>query len=121
MMSVRLLNIGSAMKSRFLIVAACLAALNGLADNGNPLSEAEILKRVTYPPEFEATVFASPPQLSYPIFLSAAPDGSLFVGCDENGSLDQKGDRGRVVLLQDTQGTGHADKITTFAKRGPKI
>jgi len=116
MMSVRLLNIGSAMKSRFLIVAACLAALNGLADNGNPLSEAEILKRVTYPPEFEATVFASPPQLSYPIFLSAAPDGSLFVGCDENGSLDQKGDRGRVVLLQDTQGTGHADKITTFAK-----
>ncbi len=116
MMSVQLLNIGSAMKSRFLIVAACLAALNGLADNGNPLSEAEILKRVTYPPEFEATVFASPPQLSYPIFLSAAPDGSLFVGCDENGSLDQKGDRGRVVLLQDTQGTGHADKITTFAK-----
>ena len=116
MVSVRLLTSDTAMKSRHLLVAACLAALNGLADNGNPLSEAEILKRVTYPPEFEATVFASPPQISYPIFLSAAPDGSLFVGCDENGSLDQKGDRGRVVLLQDTQGTGHADKITTFAR-----
>ncbi len=114
--SVRLLTIASAMKLRHLLVAASLATLHGLADQGNPLSEEEILKRITYPPEFEATVFASPPQLSYPIFLSAAPDGTLFVGCDENGSLDQKGDRGRVVMLQDTQGTGRADKITTFAR-----
>ena len=115
--AVRLLNRCSAMKScRLLLAAACLAALPAFADNGNPLTEAEILKRVTYPPEFEATVFASPPQISYPIFLSAAPDGTLFVGCDENGSLDQKSERGRVMMLQDTQGTGHADKVTTFAR-----
>lgn len=102
--------------SRLFVAAVCLASLTGWADNGNPLTEAEILKRVTYPPEFEATVFASPPQISYPIFLSAAPDGTLFVGCDENGSLDQKSERGQVMMLQDTQGTGHADKIVTFAR-----
>ncbi len=86
------------------------------ADNGAPWTDADILKRFTHPPEFEATVFASPPNISYPIFLTATPDGSLFVGCDENGSLDQKPGRGRVILCEDTRGTGKADKFTTFAQ-----
>jgi putative heme-binding domain-containing protein len=77
---------------------------------------AEILKKVTFPPEFEATVFASPPQVSYPVFISAAPDGTLFVACDENGSLDRKPDRGKVVMCKDTDGDGQADVFTTFAK-----
>ena len=77
---------------------------------------AEILKKVTFPPEFAATVFASPPQVSYPVFISAAPDGTLFVACDENGSLDRKPDRGKVVMCKDTDGDGVADVFTTFAK-----
>jgi putative heme-binding domain-containing protein len=77
---------------------------------------AEILKKVTFPPEFEATVFASPPNVSYPVFISAAPDGTLFVACDENGSLDRKPDRGKVVMCKDTDGDGQADVFTTFAK-----
>jgi putative heme-binding domain-containing protein len=81
-----------------------------------PLTSDEILKKVTYPPEFEATVFASPPNISYPIFLSASPDGALFIGCDENGSLDRKPNRGRVVMSQDLDGDGRADKFTDFAK-----
>lgn len=97
------------------LAALALPALP-LADNGKPWTDEEILKRFTYPPDFEATVFASPPKLSYPIFLTAAPDGALFVGCDENGSLDQKPGRGRVVLCEDTQGTGKADKFTVFAR-----
>ena len=77
---------------------------------------AEILKRVTFPPEFEATVFAAPPNISYPVFISAAPDGTLFVACDENGSLDRKPDRGKIVMCKDTDGDGQADVFTTFAK-----
>jgi putative heme-binding domain-containing protein len=106
------------MKHRFLfgLFVAFTAPAMMFADKGPPLTDAEILKRFTYPPEFEAIVFASPTNIAYPIFLSASADGALFVGCDENGSLDQKPDRGRVVLCEDTQGTGKADKFTVFAK-----
>ena len=56
-----------------------------------PLTPEQILKKVTWPKEqFDATVFASPPKVAYPIYVSAAPDGTLFIGCDPNGSLDCK-------------------------------
>jgi putative heme-binding domain-containing protein len=96
-----------------LVLAPC-AAIFG--QNRQPLTEEEILKKVSYPSEFEATVFASPPNISYPIFISASPDGTLFVGCDENGSLDRKAGRGRVVMCQDTDHDGKADKFSDFAK-----
>ena len=105
--------------TRIQLVAAfatllCAASAFG-QNNTRVLSADEILKRITYPPEFEATVFASPPNISYPIFLSAAPDGTLFVGCDQNGSLDQQRNRGRVVMCQDTNRDGRADVFTDFA------
>src|SRR5690349_5243532 len=81
-----------------------------------PLSPEQILRKVTHPPEFDATVFASPPDISYPIFISAAPDGTLFVGCDQNGSLDRKPNRGKVVMCKDTDGDGRADSFSDFAK-----
>ncbi|HVY70398.1 MAG TPA: HEAT repeat domain-containing protein [Verrucomicrobiae bacterium] len=102
------------------ILAVLLAALSGgqvrAAENSVPLTDAEILKKITAPAEFEATVFAAPTNISYPIFLSAAVDGTLFVGCDENGSLDRKPGRGRVVMCRDTDGDGRADKFSDFAK-----
>jgi putative heme-binding domain-containing protein len=106
------------MNLRIAVVTFLTLAIPGRlsADSGTPLTDAQILQRFTYPPEFEATVFASPPKISYPIFLTAAPDGTLFVGCDENGSLDQKTGRGRIVVCEDTQGTGKADKFTVFAQ-----
>ena len=97
-----------------LIVALELSA-SLLAQESARLTPDEILKRVTYPSEFQATVFASPPDISYPIFISAAPEGTVFVGCDENGSLDQKPGHGRIVRCQDTNGDGTADRFTTFA------
>jgi len=85
------------------------------AEESPHLSAEEILKRVTYPSEFNATVFAAPPDISYPIFISASPGGTLFVGCDLNGSLDREPNRGRVVMCQDTNSDGKADRFTTFA------
>ncbi|EDY20046.1 heme-binding protein [Chthoniobacter flavus Ellin428] len=84
-------------------------------------SEAEILKTVTLPEGYEATVFAKPPMAGYPTSVSAAPDGTLFVAVDENGSLGRDRNeagkaRGKVLRLRDTKGTGHADEVKTFCE-----
>src|SRR5258707_5554788 len=70
-------------------------------------SEAEILKTVTLPEGYEARVFARPPQVGYPISVSAGIDGTIFVAIDENGSLGRDRNepghpRGRVVRMRDT-------------------
>ena len=100
----------------FLSALLCIGLTTAFGDSGTPLTDEEILKHFSHPEGFDVTVFASPPNISYPIFLTASPDGAVFVGCDENGSLDQKPGRGRVVLCEDTKGTGKADRFTTFAR-----
>lgn len=99
----------------FCVPFATLCAGISAAESA-PLTSEQILKRITVPAGFEAAVFASPPQVSYPIFVSAGPDGTLFIGCDENGSLDRQPGRGRVVMARDTDGDGRADQFSTFAK-----
>src|SRR5260221_2438505 len=84
-------------------------------------SDAEILKTVTLPEGYEATVFAKPPQGGYPTSVSAAVDGTLFVAIDENGSIGRDRNepghpRGRVVRMRDTKGDGHADEFKTFCE-----
>jgi putative heme-binding domain-containing protein len=97
--------------------AALLAIpLVALAQNKEsaPLTDEQILKKVTWPADFDATVYAKPPEVAYCIYLSASPDGTLFVGSDQNGSIDRQPGRGKVIMCQDTNGTGKADKFTTF-------
>ncbi|MEQ1859443.1 MAG: HEAT repeat domain-containing protein [Chthoniobacteraceae bacterium] len=91
-------------------------------------TEAEILKTVTLPEGYEATVFALPPMGGYPTSVSAAIDGTIFVAIDENGSLGR--DRnpasipsdpsirtpGKVVRMRDTDGDGRADEFKTFCE-----
>ncbi len=79
-------------------------------------SEADILKSVKLPEGYDATIFALPPQGGYPTACSAAIDGTLFVAVDENGSLDAKPNRGRVVRMRDTDGDGKADEFKVFAE-----
>jgi len=74
-----------------------------------------VLKDIKVPPGFAASVFAAPPDVRYPTCLAATPSGEVFVGIDENGSLDAKGDRGRVVRCVDSNGDGSADKFNVFA------
>ena len=88
-------------------------------DQPHERSEAEILKTVTLPDGYEATVFAKPPEVGYPTSVSAAVDGTIFVAVDENGSLGRDRNeagkaRGKVLGLSDTKGTGHADEVETF-------
>ena len=79
-------------------------------------SEENILKSVTLPDGYDATVFAMPPQGGYPTSCSASVDGVLFVAVDENGSIDQKPNRGRIVRMRDTNGDGKADEFIVFAE-----
>lgn len=78
-------------------------------------SAADWPKGIKAPPGWEVTMFAAPTNVGYPTCLSTAPNGDLYVGVDENGSLDAKPNRGRVVRCTDTDGDGKADKFTTFA------
>jgi putative membrane-bound dehydrogenase-like protein len=77
---------------------------------------AELPTSVKTPPGWKVTLFATPPDVSYPTCLSTSPEGDLYVGIDENGSIDAKPGRGRVVRCTDTNNDGVADKFVTFAK-----
>ena len=78
--------------------------------------EAAILKDVKVAEGFEATVFAAPPAVNYPVFVAASPDGTLYVSSDGNGSLGRDPERGRVIRLRDTDGDGRADETKVFCE-----
>jgi len=104
------------------------------ADNKGQLAErteADILKTVTLPEGYDATVFAPAPKGGYPTSVSAAIDGTIFVAIDENGSLGRDrnltpgekadpnrrpGNPGKVVRMRDTDGDGRADEFKTFCE-----
>src|SRR3954471_20523532 len=79
-------------------------------------SEAELLKDVKVPAGFDATIFAAPPMANYPVFIAAAPDGTLYVSSDGNGSLGRDPHRGRILRLRDLDGDGRADEVKEFVK-----
>lgn len=82
----------------------------------SPEQEANILKDVKIPEGFEATVFAAPPAVNYPVFVAASVDGTLYVSSDGNGSLGRNPMRGRVIRLRDIDGDGRADETKVFCE-----
>ena len=97
------------------ILLTALLALPLFAGEPFP-KEIDLLKDVKVADGFEVTLFSAPPQSNYPVFISAAPDGTLFVSSDGNGSLDRKPNRGRILRLRDTDGDGRADEVKEFVK-----
>ena len=77
--------------------------------------DTEWLKDLALPEGFTASIFARPPAVSYPIFVSSTPDGTLYVGCDGNGSGGRDPHRGRILRLRDLDGDGRADEVKVFA------
>lgn len=76
--------------------------------------EQSILKDIQVADGFEATIFAAPPAVNYPVFVAAAPDGTLYVSSDGNGSLGRDPNRGRVLRLVDNDKDGRADEVKVF-------
>ncbi len=81
-----------------------------------PEQEAAILKDVKVPEGFEVTLFANSAAANYPVFVAAAPDGTLYVSSDGNGSLGRNPKRGRVIRLRDLDGDGRADETKVFCE-----
>jgi len=79
-----------------------------------PEKAEKLIKEVKVPADFEATIFATPPAVNYPVFVAAAPDGTLYVSSDGNGSLDRKPHMGRVLRVRDTNGDGRGDEVRAF-------
>ncbi len=83
-----------------------------------PLSPAEQQKTFQLPPGFEIQLVAAEPQISKPMNLAFDSRGRLWVTESVEYPYPAPADRaGRdaVKILEDTNGDGHADQITTFA------
>src|SRR5437764_14668479 len=79
---------------------------------GGAAKEFTGMGNVKVAPGFEVTLFANPPEVNYPTCLAATPTGELFVGVDQNGSLDAKAGRGKILRLVDSKGVRKGDQST---------
>jgi putative heme-binding domain-containing protein len=113
---------------RLIPTALCLLGLIALGFIANPSQlsaqkgkakaapKGDPLGGVKAPAGFDVTLFAAPPDVSYPTCIAASPDGVLFVGVDLNGSLGAKENKGKVVRCVDTDNDGKADEFKTFCE-----
>ncbi len=81
-----------------------------------PQAAQEALKKFTVPEGLEVTLFASEPMVRNPADMDIDSRGRVWITEGVNyrrwSNLDPKGDR--IVILEDTNGDGLADKETTF-------
>ncbi|HUG20172.1 MAG TPA: PVC-type heme-binding CxxCH protein, partial [Planctomycetaceae bacterium] len=84
----------------------------------DPLSPEDELKTFKVPEGFEVQLFASDPDLLKPMNLAFDAKGRLWASMSREypyaAPLDKSG-RDAIKILEDTDGDGTADKITTFA------
>jgi hypothetical protein len=88
--------------------------------SGQPyISPEETVKRMKVPDEFEVKLFAGEPLMTNPIAFTIDEKGRIWlVECFEYPKRTPKGKapRDRIVILEDTNGDGVADKRTVFAE-----
>ncbi|MBI4906802.1 MAG: c-type cytochrome [Acidobacteria bacterium] len=101
-----------------LLVAAVF--LCGCAGTGTkPLSPAEGLKSIQLSEDFQVELFASEPMVLDPVDMVFDEYGRAYVADMLDLPYDppkSKPARSRIILLQDTDGDGKADKSTVFAE-----
>ncbi|HJZ89774.1 MAG TPA: PVC-type heme-binding CxxCH protein, partial [Gemmataceae bacterium] len=84
------------------------------------LSPDEFIKSCTVPPGFEIKLFADEkmfPELAKPVQLNFDNKGRLWVACMPTYPQWKPGDpkpRDKLIILEDTDGDGKADKCTVF-------
>ena len=117
------------MVRRLLIVAAvavffALATLTSTAQKKKtPLAQndpihdpANAVKNLDVHPELQATLFVSEPKITNPTNLDIDHRGRVWI-CDVKNYRGNKNTRpagDRILILEDTDGDGVADKVTTF-------
>lgn len=109
----------------FLLLPVAIPALadfpalyNSEQGQGKPMPAAEAAATMKLPPGFKASVFAQEPEVQNPIAMTWDARGRLWVA--ENYTYAERSKRfelalnDRVVVLEDTDGDGKADKRTVF-------
>src|SRR5437879_6591734 len=68
-------------------------------------------------PGFEVNLWAADPLLAKPIQMNFDPQGRLWVATSEIYPQIKPGEKAndKIIVLEDTKGTGKADKTTIFA------
>src|SRR5690242_732739 len=103
-----------------LLLAVLQATAQTPADEPLPLSEAA--QRIHLPPGFQATLFAGEPDVRQPIAMCFDDRGRLWVAeCYTYADVKTNYDlhlHDRIVIFEDSKGTGHFDKRTVFWDKG---
>ncbi len=83
-----------------------------------PAPEVVPIDHFTVPEGFELTVWAQAPQLRNPTNMDVDAQGRIWVAEGVNYRLHDKRDKDgdRIVVLEDTDGDGRADKSTVFVQ-----
>jgi putative membrane-bound dehydrogenase-like protein len=88
--------------------------------SGQPyLNPQESLRRLQVPPEWEVKLFAAEPDIINPVAFTVDERGRLWVvECYEypNKTPPGKQPRDRIKVLEDTDGDGHADKVSVWCE-----
>lgn len=117
---------GVALLTAFLVLPVCAAEFptpyNSEQDTkSKPLSPAEAAAAFRVPPGFKVGVFAAEPDVQNPIALAWDPRGRLWIA--ENYTYAERPKkfdldlRDRVVILEDADGDGRAERRTVFTDR----
>jgi putative heme-binding domain-containing protein len=74
-------------------------------------------KTFTVAPGFEVTLWAADPLLAKPIQMNWDPQGRLWIASSEHYPQIKPGEKAndKIIVLEDTNGDGKADKTTVFA------
>jgi len=90
-----------------------------------PLPVSEAARRVLLPPGFEASLFAGEPDVRQPIAMTFDDRGRLWVAeCYTYADVRTNYDlnlRDRIVIFEDSKGTGHFDKRKIFWDQGKRL
>ena len=101
----------------FFSALECHAQPKKTAAQGDAIhNPANAVKNLDVHPELQATLFASEPQITNPTNLDIDHRGRIWI-CDVvnyRGNNGKRKEGDRILILEDTKGTGVADKVTTF-------
>lgn len=91
-----------------------------IAEMQLPLDPEEAMKHLVTPVDFEVKLFASEPQIKRPISMNWDERGRLWIAetVDYPNELKPAGQgRDRIVICEDSDGDGKADRLTVFADK----
>src|SRR5437764_15192299 len=104
----------------FICVHLCSSVANlfGQRDARVPDPDPELERKALVVADgFEVNLFAADPLLAKPIQMNFDAAGRLWVACSEAYPQIKPGQKAndKVIVLEDTDGDGKADKVTVFA------